>query len=156
MRQRLLLLCLLPFLLRCALAQDERRVLSPDGSLEFRIMVTQPEPGALSRIGYQVWLRGQPLIRTSFLGLDIHDQEPVLGFNVGLTSSHAVKSGGIYNSLIVEYMQNGSLGRRIDVEVRVWNDGVAFRYLIPNSTPLGKILIEEEFTEFELAHGVRP
>ena len=126
-------------------------MLSPDGSLEFRIMVTQPEPGALARLGYQVWLRGQPLIRTSFMGLDIHDQEPVLGFNVGLTGSHPVPKSGSYNSLIAEYMQNGSLGRRIDVEVRVWNDGVAFRYLIPDSTPLTKILIEEEFTEFEFA-----
>jgi hypothetical protein len=152
MRQRLLFACLLPFVFGCALAQDERRVLSPDGSLDFRLMVTQPEPGALARLGYQVWLRGQPLIQTSFLGLDIRDQEPVLGFNVGLTSSHTASQAGKYNSLLVEYMQNGSLGRRINVEVRVWNDGVGFRYVIPNSTPLSKILIEEEFTEYEFAH----
>jgi alpha-glucosidase len=152
MRHRLLFVCLLPFVLRCALAQDERRVLSPDGSLEFRILVTPPEPGALACLAYQVWLRGQPLIHTSFLGLNIHDQEPMLGAKVGLTSSRTASEPGRYNSLVAEYMQDGSLGRRINVEVRVWNDGVAFRYVIPNSTPLGKILIEEEFTEFEFAH----
>jgi alpha-glucosidase len=152
MRQRLLFVSLLPFVFGCVCAQDERRVLSPDGSLEFRIMVTQPEPGTIARLGYQVWLRGQPLIQTSFLGLDIRDQEPILGFNVGLTASHTASHSGKYNSLMVEYMQNGSLGRRINVEVRAWNDGVAFRYVIPDSTPLSKILIEEEFTEFEFAH----
>src|ERR1035438_8672931 len=112
MRQRLSLVCLLPFVFGCALAQDERRVASPDGSLEFRIMVTQPEPGALARLAYQVWLRGKPLIQTSFLGMDIHDQEPVLGFNVGLMTSHTASQPGKYNSLIAEYMQNGSIGRR--------------------------------------------
>jgi hypothetical protein len=33
-------------------------------------------------------------------------------------------------------MQNGSLGRLITVEVRVWDDAAAFRYLIPRSAPL--------------------
>ncbi len=86
-------------------------------------------------------------MNTSFLGLDIQDQEPLLGENVGLTSSSSTTSKK-YNSLVAKYMQNGSLGRLINVEVRAYNDGVAFRYVIPQSTPLIEILIAEEATEF--------
>jgi alpha-glucosidase len=138
----------------CAHAQDERRVSSPDGRLEFRIFVSQSEQGGLSRLAYQVFLRGKPVVETSFLGLLIDNQEPILGENVGLTASKTV-DGARYHGLIAEYMQNGSIGRRINVEVRVFDDGVAFRYLIPRSTALDEILIADELTEFDLAGDAR-
>jgi Glycosyl-hydrolase 97 N-terminal len=142
-------------LLACAaFAQDERRVTSPDGQIEFRLFIATQSNSNLSRIGYEVLLKGKPLINTSFLGLDIQDQEPLLGENVGLTSSASAASEK-YNSLIAKYMQNGSLGRLIDVEVRAYNEGVAFRYVIPQSTPLVEILIAEEATEFRLADPSR-
>lgn len=85
------------------------------------------------------------------MGLDIYNQEPLLGQNLGLIHS-STGSGGSgeekYNSLTAEYMQNGSLGRRLNVEVRAWNDGVAFRYIVPKSTPLDQILIHDEGTVF--------
>jgi alpha-glucosidase len=133
-----------------AFAQDERRITSPDGQIEFRLFIAVQESNNLSRLAYEVFYRRRPLVNTSFLGLDIEVQEPLLGENVGLTSSNSTKSEK-YNTLIAHYMQNGSLGRLIDVEVRAYNDGVAFRYVIPPSTPLTEILIAEEATEFRLA-----
>jgi hypothetical protein len=130
-----------------AFAQDERRVTSPNGQLEFRLFIATQGNSNLSRIAYEVSLQGKPLINTSYLGLDIQDQEPLLGENVGLTSSTSTTSAK-YNSLIAKYMQNGSLGRLINVEVRAYNDGVAFRYVIPPSTPLMELQIAEEATEF--------
>ncbi len=130
-----------------AQAQDERRVTSPNGQIEFRLFVATQGNSNLPRIAYQVLFRGDPLLGTSFMGLDIYNQEPLLGENDGLTSSSSSK-GSLYNSLTVKYMQNGSLGRLIDVEVRAYNDGVAFRYRIPPSTPLAELLIAEEATEF--------
>jgi hypothetical protein len=137
----------LVFFASLAFAQDERRVVSPNGQIEFRLYIATQENSNLSRIAYEVFDRGKPLLKTSFLGLDIVDQEPLLGENVGLTSSSSTKDAK-YNSLIAKYMQNGSLGRLINVEVRAYNDGVAFRYVIPPSTPLTEILIREEATEF--------
>ena len=133
-----------------AFAQDQRRVASPDGQIEFRLFVDQPEPAALFRLAYQVEFHGKPLINTSFMALRIHNQEPDLGDNVGLIRTKTMASQQ-YNTLIAEYMQNGSLGRRINVEVRAYNDGVAFRYIIPESTPLSPMLLENEFTEFAFA-----
>jgi alpha-glucosidase len=151
MRRRFLLLFLLPFVVTRAFAQDERRVASPNGQLEFRLAIAQPEGVALFRLAYQVFFRGKRLLDTSFLGLNIRFQEPLLGENVGLTVSKISSETGHYNSLIAEYMQNGSLGRRINVEVRAADDGIAFRYVIPKSTPLVELLIEDETTEFAFA-----
>jgi len=130
-------------------AQDVRRVASPDGQLEFRIFETQSERGGLSRLAYRILRHGKPLVDTSFLGFNIHNQEPLLGENVGLIGSRNSESGHA-NCLIAHYMQNGSIGRLIDIEARVWNEGVAFRYVIPHSTALEEILIDDELTEFNL------
>jgi len=133
-------------------AQDERRVVSPNGQLEFRLFVAQPEGALWGRIGYQVFFRGKPVIATSWMGLDIRDQEPFLGENPGFMSSDSRSdTNGLYNSLVAHYMQNGSLGRRLDVEVRAYGNGVAFRYVIPESNPLGQILVRDEATEFNFA-----
>ncbi len=147
MRAVLIALLLLPFTLK---AQDERRVVSPNGQFEFRLFVAQPQGALWGRIGYQVFAAGKLLIATSWMGLDIRDQEPFLGENPGFMSSET-GSGDHYKSLVAHYMQNGSLGRRLDVEVRAYDDGVAFRYLIPRSTPLEDILIRDEATEFNFA-----
>jgi hypothetical protein len=125
-------------------------VVSPNGQLAFRVFLSQPEEGALFRLGYQVSLRGKPLLDTSYLGLEIQNQEPVLGENVGLIATH-ISGDGPYRSLIAEYMQNGSIGRRLNLEVRVWDDAVAFRYVIPRSTALDEILIDNELTEFHIS-----
>lgn len=135
-------------------AQDERRVVSPNGALEFRIFVGQPKDGLWPRIGYQVAFRGKPLMATSWMGLDIRDQQPLLGENAGLVSSEtASNQAGGFKSLIAHYMQNGSLGRRLDVEIRAYDDAVAFRYLIPRSTPLKDLFIQDEATEFNFPPG---
>lgn len=124
-------------------------MLSPDGHIAFRLFVAQPEPGGLSRLACQLLYRGKPVLDTSYLGLDIRNQEPFLGENAGLTAwTSAASRDGRYRTMTAEYMQNGSLGRRINVEVRAYNSGVAFRYIVPPSTPLDELLIKDEVTEF--------
>ena len=137
-----------------ASAQDERRVLSPNGQLEFRLWTWQSPEGGLSRIAYQVLRRGKPIVDTSFMGLLIHNQEPILGENAGLTASRTSDGPG-YRELVAEYMQNGSLGRRINVEARAYDDRIEFRYVVPRSTMLDEILIEDEATEFRLLDGAK-
>jgi alpha-glucosidase len=151
MRVFLIALLLLPFTLK---AQDERRVVSPNGQLEFRLFVAQPEGALWGRVGYLVFVGGKPLLATSWMGLDIRDQEPFLGENPGFMSSDAgANTKEHYNFLVAHYMQNGSLGRRLDIEIRAYNDAVAFRYILPRSTPLEEILIRDEATEFNFAQA---
>jgi len=88
------------------------------------------------------------------MGLDILNQEPYLGENPGFVSSEtASNEKGRFNSLVAHYMQNGSLGRRLDIEIRAYDDGVAFRYIMPKSTALEEILIRDEETQFNFAQA---
>lgn len=148
-RAFLIALLLMPWAMK---AQDERRVVSPNGQFELRVFVGQPKDGLWPRIGYQIFFRGKPLIATSWIGLDFRFQEPFLGENAGLISSDTGSNNpSHYNSLVTHYMQNGSLGRRLDIEVRAYDDAVAFRYVMPPSNPLKEVLLRDEATEFNFA-----
>jgi alpha-glucosidase len=140
----------MPFALQAQ--QDETRVSSPNGQLEFRLFTGQPEGALWARVGYEVWFHGKPLVTTSWVGIDIRDQEPYLAENPGyMTTDVKNNAAEHYNSATAHYMQNGSLGRRLDVEIRAFDDGVAFRYILPPSTPLLDFLIRDEKTEFNFA-----
>jgi alpha-glucosidase len=146
-------LALLLVLATAAIALDDRSATSPDGRITFRVFVASQEPGGLSRLAYQVLVQGKPVIETSYLGMEIENQEPLLGENDGLTSSKS-DSRADYHSVTAEFMQNGSIGRRINVEARVYNDGVAFRYVLPRQTPLEELLVDDEVTEFRFPQNV--
>lgn len=138
----------------CVFAQNSLHVASPNGQIDFHLAVfLPPEPGSFLRLGYEVSSQGKPLLDTSYLGFWIHNQEPILGQNLGMTASKSGHGDG-YNWIAGEFLQNGSIGRRINVEVRAYDDGVAFRYLIPRTAALEDIVIEHEETEFRFAHDV--
>ncbi|HXJ42237.1 MAG TPA: glycoside hydrolase family 97 N-terminal domain-containing protein, partial [Bryobacteraceae bacterium] len=138
--------------LPCA-AQDLQRVTSPDGQLEFRIFLAQQDETTLFRLAYQVWYHEKRLLDTSFMGFDIWEQEPLLGENVGMIGS-STESKPDYHGFTGRYLQNGSLGRALNVEVRVYNSGVAFRYHLLKSMPMADLFIADETTEFALARPV--
>jgi alpha-glucosidase len=144
---------------------DAVRVASPNGQLEFRVFVMSPPGAGLVRLAYQASFRGKLLLDTSLLGIAMRDQEPILGENVGLTTlktesvdeKYATPLGkrttirNRYNWLIAQYLQNGSLGRRVAIEVRAYDDGIAFRYYIARTSTVEDLAIEEELTDFRFA-----
>jgi hypothetical protein len=134
-------------------AQDLRSVKSPDGKLEFQIFVALQKPGDYDRIGYRVLLEGKTVLDTSFIGLDMYEQEPLLGEKAGLVGSKMSGEPGVYNSLSAEYLQNGSIGSRIEVETRVWNQGLAFRYHFPQTMAQAEFVLADEDTEFAFPAG---
>ncbi len=139
-----------------ALAQA--RVVSPDGQLVFELLP------AADQLRYRVSFRGKPVIDPSALGFELQNQPPI-GANLKLTA--ALPSSGDetynmlhgksnpvrnhYNALLAELEESGQSGRRLSIEVRAYDDGVAFRYIIPEQTRLREIRIIREKTQFELA-----
>jgi hypothetical protein len=133
-----------------ARAQDERSVKSPDGQVEFRLFTSLPEGSIFNCLAYQVWLRGKPLLDTSYLGLSVLFQEPLLGENVGLSADKPIHEAH-YNGLWADYLQVSTTGRRIQFEVRVWNDGVAFRYIVPRSALLFDLAVFDDTAQFRFS-----
>jgi alpha-glucosidase len=132
-----------------ARAQDLRAVSSPNGQLEFHAFITPPSKGEPDRLAYQVFYKEKPLLDASFIAFEITAQT-ALGEKLGLMSS-STSNGDGYHSLTAEYMQNGTTGRRLTLEVRAYDDAIAFRVLIPRTVYLENIEIEQEDTEFHFA-----
>src|SRR5580765_8316282 len=102
-----------------ALAEtDTVSLASPDGQLVLRLFIVSPKDAILVRLAYSVTFHGKLLMDTSLLGIALRDQEVFLGETVGLVSAtpeSVRETGNRYNSLIAQYIQNGSLGRRITI-----------------------------------------
>jgi alpha-glucosidase len=133
---------------------DTVNVASPDGQLVLRLFIVSPKDALLVRLAYSVSYHGKLLMDTSLLGIALHNQEVFLGETVGLVSAKeesVATPGNHYNSLIAQYIQNGSLGRRTTIEARAYDDGVAFRYYIPRTSTVEDLQIEEELTDFHFA-----
>lgn len=56
-----------------------------------------------------------------------------------------------FNELKVRFKETTAMGRVFDVTFRVFNDGVGFRYEIPNQPNLKTLNINEELTQFDIA-----
>ncbi len=96
------------------------------------------------------------------LGLDLVGQ-PALGPGMHLTGSQPESADETYTIPVgktssVRNHYNGVLasfedqsGRKLNIEVRAFNDGVAFRYVVPDQPSLKQVRIANELTEFTYA-----
>ncbi len=143
-------------------------VKSPDGQLDIAIAtlqnnVPQDEPG---RLAYSVTFHNKPVLEWSNLGL-VLEGAPALGGAVRLEppqpSSHdeswhptAGKANPIrdhYNAATIRAVDTGGSGRSFSIEVRMYDDGAAFRYLLPNAESPVRIL--NESTQFHFSKDAR-
>jgi alpha-glucosidase len=142
-------------------------VSSPDGRIELQLLVAERtvERGAPPRpqLAYRVSFRDRVIMETSFLGLELQGQR-TLGENVTLVSSEAGSTDERYtvpvgksreardhhNWLVADYREEGFVPRRLRVEVRAFDDGVAFRYVLPETPTPTVVRITGEATRFKL------
>jgi alpha-glucosidase len=133
-------------------------VKSPDGSLELTISDTS---GGLT---YRVAYRGKTAVDWSHLGLAIQGQEPlgpqmrILGAEASegdetwtAVAGKASQIRNRYRAVTVHAAEPAGLHRRLDMEARAYDDGVAFRYMIPQQEALREVRIAKELTEFRMA-----
>jgi alpha-glucosidase len=156
MRRRILSLALLILAAASAVfaETDTVSVASPDGQLILRLFIVSPKDSILVRLAYSVTFHEKLLMNASLMGFTLHDVDVLLGETVGLVTAKEESvdaPGNHYHSLIAQYIQNGSLGRRTTIEARAYDDGIAFRYYIPRTSTVEDLQIEEELTDFHFA-----
>ena len=146
-------------------AQSTAVVQSPDGrlALTFEIAPTNP-PSATGQLVYAVTFRGKPLIDRSALELDLQGQRP-LGSNVAilkqtpsqvdeqyrLVTGKTSMVGNHYNGLRLDLGEPAGAGRKLAIEARVYDDALAFRYMVPDQTALREFRLTKEATEFRIS-----
>lgn len=137
-----------------AQAQTLPQLQSPDGRLA---MVFQD---AGNRITYSVSLDGKVVLRPSGLRLDLKGKPPLgPGSRIARVSAsehdstYARISGKAsrvrdrYHAISVEVEEAGG-GRKFTIEARSYDDGVAFRYVVPQQAGLADFQLADERTEF--------
>lgn len=113
---------------------------SPDKHL--LVSVSQAEDGS---IRYGINRDGQPVLKASHLGIELSDADFTKGLKlVGSTSPTTVnddyemmvgkKHQIHYEAQEQTYSFKNAAGQQMDVTFRVSNDGVAFRYHVPNAS----------------------
>jgi alpha-glucosidase len=137
-------------------AMARAAVASPDGQILFTAIVDDNE-----KLFYQVSFGDETVIADSRLGLRFRQQS---GFDSGFDILEVVLAShdetweqpwgerrlvrDSYNQLIIR-LEDLS-GRRFDLRVRVFNDGVGFRYEVPEQPGFETVHIVDELTEFHL------
>lgn len=136
--------------------------LSPDRQIEVTVRTVQR--GADAALVYSVRYAGKPVLSDSRLGIDPLEQPP-LGSDINILNAQSAsgvesyrlphgKASEVkhpYNSLTLEVQERRGLGRRLGVEFRVFDDGLAFRYHVPRQAALRELRLERELTEFAVA-----
>ena len=134
------------------------RVTSPNGEIVFILT----DPGADVHPQYAVEFHGKRLMEAADLGLKLVGQ-PELGAGMRLKSTQADRADETYTIPVgktsrVRNHYNGvradfedASGRRLTIEARAFDDGVAFRYVVPEQPSLKKVRIASELTEFVFA-----
>jgi alpha-glucosidase len=145
-----------------AYAQESRAV-SPDGNVEISLAV-QSGADSTGPIFYQVSYQGRQVLMPSRLGLEVQNQ-PALGDRMRIVSSRSGeadetyrmphgKSNPVrnhYRSVTVELEEAARPGRRLVVELRAYDDGIAFRYFVPKQDAIRELRLIREKTEFRVS-----
>ena len=142
-----------------AVAESASVLESPDHHLA--ITFQQDGKGQLT---WSVAFAGKPVIEPSALSLEL-DGQPPLGPGMTMVNEsrssadetwHPVtgKTSTIrdhYNALRIDLQEQQRWQRRLTIEARAYDDAIAFRYVIPDQTPLRELRLKQEHTEFRIA-----
>lgn len=159
MKKPLLYLIVLSGILFSCKSFPEPSVSSPSGDTEFRVF-----SGSKGEAAYAVFYKNAVLIDSSTLGFEFTNA-PALGENLKITGvrkrsfdetwempwgeQRFVRNH--FNELTVSFRENEGLNRTFNLVVRVFDDGLGFRYEFPSQENMGEVLIAEENTHFKLA-----
>jgi hypothetical protein len=135
---------------------SEQTVTSPDGALAVTFRVTDGRPT------YAIARAGTPVLAPSALGLRFQDSELADGLEIASVDRRSVDetwetvwgdSAEVrdhYEELVVHLRQTAT-ARRLDVIVRVFDDGVGLRYAVPAQDGLEQVALTDELTEMRFA-----
>ena len=133
---------------------------SPDGRIQLSFSVAKQTNTSTGELTYAVSFQGKPVVVNSPLGLQL-ERETALGAMVRSISGGSVskidesytvpagKANPIRNLCNALSLKVDEVAGSFTVEARAYNDGVAFRYLLP--APQNEVRIENERTRFRLA-----
>jgi alpha-glucosidase len=137
------------------------KAVSPDGRITLTVSLDNE-----GRPSYAVQRDGKPIITDSRLGFMFTDA-PKIERNLTLADTRRESSDTTWsqpfgewssirdnhNEVRLVFREKADLKREVDVTFRLFDDGVAFRYTLPDQPNLHHANIAEELTQFAFAQG---
>ena len=141
-------------LLRPPASSDAIRVTSPNGAIEIALL-----PADGSRLTYGVTFRNRPVIEASPLGILVDGVDLGQGVEAGKVESYGANehyaSRGVHSQATNRFngariaLRHSASGTDSVLDVRVFDDGIAFRYIVPGKGSR----VPDEATAFALPAG---
>ena len=140
-------------------AQKKIIVVSPDGNIVFSFGLINKQAV------YNVLYKGNSIVSKSKLGLEFSDgnfgnnlsyKKPIYSDSVedyDLIVGKAKHIHDPYNQIIIPLQQTDGNKRKINVVVRAFNSGVAFRYDLPQQEGWNDFTLNDEHTDFNFANN---
>jgi alpha-glucosidase len=157
MKKSLIAICLFALISATIVYSQDVSLKSPDN----KIIVSINNGDNLT---YSVSFNGRSIIEKSSMGFEFKDEEPMKGGfiitdksakNINETwmpvvrSKHAEITNN-YNELILKLKEKNSPMRQMELYVRAYNDGAAFRYRLSRAARIGDRQITKELTTFNI------
>ena len=140
-------------------AQPSKDLISPDGRLMFSFSLSNEGAPV-----YSVTYQQKPVILSSVLGLNGWEKGLVLS-DVSISKQDTVWKPVYgerslvrdrYQQMMITLLRNNNERLKFQIQVRAYNEGIAFRYLIPEHPQGGMdISIQKELTEFTVTEGTK-
>ena len=136
-------------------------VSSPDGAVTVTVGVKNNQPY------YTMNYHSKIIVLPSHLGFQIDNGN--IGSHVKMTGKQYASKDETwsqvwgedelvrnhYNELTVSFQEQTGAKKKMDVQFRVFNDGIGFRYILPEKIKGEKYCVQEELTEIALAHDAK-
>jgi alpha-glucosidase len=147
-------LILLPGMEANCLASSETNVRSPNNLVQFQVFTQK------NRLHFKVTIQGKAVIETSPLQLNVDDVDLAEGVEIGKKETYHVKETYPWRGVhaqAVNHCQGITIALKhvksntnYTLEIRVFDDGAAFRFLVPDN---GNPRVPDEGTTFVLPGG---
>jgi alpha-glucosidase len=139
---------------------------SPDQkiAIQFTTVPSKDSTATAGKLVYSVTFRGKAVLDQSALALELVGQ-PALGEKVLIVDAtpskgsddYSLLAGKVsnvhdeYNSVSLRTKEIDGLHRSLNIEARAYNDGIAFRYVIPEQDGIKEFRLKQEDTEFRIS-----
>lgn len=129
---------------------------SPDGNLQLHFQLDKGVPV------YQLEYKGKKVIVSSRLGLEMEEASLADGFSQVDTKNISFDETWVpvwgeysrirnqYNEMAVTLVQRENKNHTVLLRFRLFNDGLGFRYELPEQESMNYLTVKEECTEFNL------
>nr|WP_321450634.1 glycoside hydrolase family 97 protein [uncultured Carboxylicivirga sp.] len=147
-------------LIGCSPSKDNNvnKVTSPDNNIAVELWLKDGKPY------YSVDYKNQKVVNPSLLGLVLTDADTLTS---SLEVVNVLQSSldetweqpwgdqrlvvNNYNEITLELAEKAGLKRKVNLVFRAFNDGIGFRYVVPEQQNLNKFVIMDELTEFVMS-----